>query len=79
MLTAFNLSVIMELDHVGNLFTMGNTVSIEERAVLEVQMTKKQIDEKLHRLVLPTAPRSSYACLEPLLGVHSHYWRHEPS
>ena len=46
----------MELQHVGELFTMGSTVSIEERAVLEVQMTKKQIDEKLHRLVVDSFP-----------------------
>ena len=39
----------MELEHLGGLFCPGNTVTLEERAVLEVQMVKKQIEERLHR------------------------------
>lgn len=60
--------VTMELHHVGELFTMGSTVSIEERAVLEVQMTKKQIDEKLHRLVV------DFSLASPLLAILNQFW-----
>ena len=41
----------MELDHFGQLFSAGYTLSIEERASLEVQMAKKQMEENLHRRV----------------------------
>jgi hypothetical protein len=39
----------MELDHLGGVFAPGFTLSVEERASLEVQMAKKRLDERLHR------------------------------
>ena len=53
----------MELDHFGGLFTAGFTLTLEERAALELQMAKKQMDERLHRcagsLALAGAPTNS--------------------
>ena len=38
----------MELSDFGGVFAMGATLSVEERAALEVQMAKKRVEEKLH-------------------------------
>ena len=39
----------MNIDDFGSLFATGHTLSLEERAVLEVQLAKKQQEDKLHR------------------------------
>ena len=66
----------MELEHFGGLFAPGYTLSIEERAALEVQMAKKQMEEKLHRCAFipcccccpspPLAPSSPLPPTPPL-------------
>jgi hypothetical protein len=43
----------MELDDFNGAFDAGYTLSIEERAALEVQMLKRRTDEKLVRWVPP--------------------------
>ena len=39
----------MEIADFGTVFAPGYTLSIEERAALEVQLAKKRIEERLHR------------------------------
>lgn len=41
----------MELEDFGNTFTPGFTLSVEERAALEVEMAKRKAEEKLYRFV----------------------------
>ncbi len=49
----------MELSDFGTTFATGFTLSVEERAALEVQMAKKRVEERLHSCVLSAAgPRA---------------------
>ena len=43
------VAAAMELNDFGSLFAPGYTLSVEERAALEVQMAKKRLEERLHR------------------------------
>lgn len=62
----------MELDHFGGLFAPGYTLSVEERAALEVQMAKKRLDERLHRSVAAVSRPSRRLNAVPLRVAGSH-------